>query len=392
MNTGVENLNVWLMSYKETESSFPRKKGDAKIDLWILIPVLLLVAFSLGVVYSASSSWSAKMSGDSSYLFKNHLLRAALGVFLIFLFSRIDYRHLISVRKFLIIIALGLLLYLLFSKMIIKGASRWIFIGGFSFQPSDFVKYALIINLSYLLMQKKDYIKSLYYAYLPMIAYVIVVTTLIALQPNFSTAIIILSASMMMCFIGRVQVKHQMFTFVSILPVAFMFVLTKPYILKRLFSFSELTSGGEPNYQLSQAIIGFGNGSLFGVGPGNSNQREFFLPQSYDDFVFSIVGEEYGFIGVTLVLLMFGLFIYRGLRLSKSVEDDFGKYLAFGITSVIGLHAIVNMMVATGIVPTTGVTLPFMSYGGTSIIFNSIAIGILLNISTFRINTPRLKS
>src|SRR5437867_5848157 len=125
MSTGGENSNVLLMNYKEAESRFYGKKGDARIDLWILIPVLILVAFSLGVVYSASSSWSAKMNGDSSYLFKNHLLRAALGVFLIFLFSRIDYRNLMAVRKLLIIIALGLLLYLVFSKMIIKGASRW---------------------------------------------------------------------------------------------------------------------------------------------------------------------------------------------------------------------------------------------------------------------------
>jgi cell division protein FtsW len=156
--------------------------------------------------------------------------------------------------------------------------------------------------------------------------------------------------------------------------------------MSRLFSYSEHTSGGDANYQLSQAIIGFGNGALFGVGPGNSNQRDFFLPQSYDDFVFSIVGEEYGFIGVTLVILMFAIFIYRGIRLSKNLDDDFAKYLTFGITIVIGMNAIINMMVATGIMPTTGVTLPFISYGGTSIIFNSIALGILLNISTFRNN------
>lgn len=377
------------MDYKETDFQPVWKwvKGESKIDLWLLIPILILVAFSLAVVYSASSSWSVKMSGDSSYMFKNHLFRAASGVFLIFLFLRLDYRYLMSVRKYLMFAALGLLLYLLFSKIIIKGASRWILLGGFSFQPSDFAKYALIINLSYLLMKKRDYIKSLYYSYLPMIAYVAVITSLIALQPNFSTAIMILMASMMMFFIGNVKLKHLIFTFVSILPVAFLFILTKPYILKRLFSFSELTAGGEANYQLSQAIIGFGSGSLFGVGPGNSNQREFFLPQSYDDFIFSIVGEEYGFLGVTLVLVAFGLFIYRGFKLSKKIDDDFGKYLAFGITCSIGLCAIVNMMVATGILPTTGVTLPFMSYGGTSIIFNSIAVGVLLNISTFRNKT-----
>jgi cell division protein FtsW len=362
--------------------------GTNKIDLWILLPVLMLIAFSLGVVYSASSSWSAKMSGDSMFLFKNHLIRAGLGIFMIFLFSRIDYRHIIRYRKALIIIAIIMLGYLLFSGAeSTKGASRWLRIAGFSFQPADFVKFALVINISYMLAVKKDYVKNLYYGYLPMIMYVMIVVVLIAVQPNFSTATIVFVSSMMLFFIGKVKIKHIAVTVLSLFPIAVLYVLSKPYIMNRLFSYSEHTTGGDTNYQLSQAIIGFGNGSLFGVGPGNSNQREFFLPQSYDDFVFSIVGEEYGFIGVSLVIIMFGILIYRGLRLSKNMEDDFGKYLAFGITIVIGINAIINMMVSTGIIPTTGVTLPFISYGGTSIIFNSIAVGILLNISTFR-NSP----
>jgi cell division protein FtsW len=363
--------------------------GSNKIDLWILIPVLALIAFSLGVVYSASSSWSSKMSGDSMYLFKNHLVRAGVGIFMIFLFSRLDYRHIIRYRRVLIITAILMLLYLLVAGVeSTKGVSRWIRIAGFSFQPADFVKYALVINIAYMLAVKKDYVTNLYYGYLPMVMYVMVVVVLIAAQPNFSTASVVFMSSLMMFFIGKVKVKHMAVTVLSLIPAAVLYVLSKPYIMSRLFSYSEHTSGGDANYQLSQAIIGFGSGALFGVGPGNSNQKEFFLPQSYDDFVFSIAGEEYGFIGVTLVILMFGLFIYRGLRLSKNLEDDFGKYLAFGITIVIGMNAIINMMVSTGILPTTGVTLPFISYGGTSIIFNSIAVGILLNVSTFR-NSPK---
>ncbi len=362
--------------------------GSNKIDLWILIPVLLLMAFSLGVVYSASSSWSARMSGDSMFLFKNHLIRAGLGIFMLFLFSRLDYRHIIRFRKTLIILAILMLLYVLLpGAETTKGASRWLRIAGFSFQPADIVKYALVINIAYMLAVKKDYVSNLYYGYLPMLMYVMIIVVLIALQPNFSTASIVFISSLMLFFIGKVKIKHMAVTVLSLFPVAVLYVLSKPYIMNRLFSYSEQNTGGDTNYQLSQAIIGFGNGSLFGVGPGNSNQREFFLPQSYDDFVFSIVGEEYGFIGVSLVIIMFGIFIYRGLRLSKNMEDDFGKYLAFGITIVIGINAIINMMVSTGIVPTTGVTLPFISYGGTSIIFNSIAVGILLNISTFR-NSP----
>ncbi|RPI15253.1 MAG: cell division protein FtsW [Ignavibacteriae bacterium] len=360
-----------------------------RIDLWILIPVLVLITFSIGVVFSASSSWSVKMSGDSTYLFKNHLIRAVLGICMVFLFSRIDFHNTITVRKLLMLAAVGMLLYLLiFNVETTKGVSRWIRIAGMSFQPADFVKFALVINLAYMLSKKKDYISSLYYAYLPMVSYVMIVVVLIAIQPNFSTATTIFATSMILFYVGKVKIKHIVFTMVSIIPAAILFVLSKPYILNRIFSFQEHTSGGDAGYQLSQAIIGFGNGALIGVGPGNSNQREFFLPQSYDDFIFSIVGEEYGFIGVTLVLLMFGIFIYRGMQLAKTMEDNYGKYLAFGITTVIGMNAIINMLVATGTIPTTGVTLPFLSYGGTSIIFNSIAVGILLNISTHR-NQPK---
>lgn len=359
-----------------------------RIDIWILIPVLILIAFSLAVVYSASSSWSAKMSGDSSYLFKHHLIRAIIGIVMLFIFSRIDYRNLIAFRKILLFLSVIMLLYLLVAGVeITKGASRWIRLGGFSFQPSDFVKYALMINLAYMLAKKKDYVHSLYYGYIPMLIYVILIVALIAIQPNFSTASLIFITSMMLFFVGKVKVKHILVTLASVFPIAVLFVLSKPYILNRLFAFQEMNSGGEVNYQVSQAIIGFGNGSLIGVGPGNSNQRDFFLPQSYDDFVFSIVGEEYGYIGVTLVAIMFLVFIFRGLKLAKSLDEDFGKYIAFGFTVIIGLNAVINMMVATGIIPTTGVTLPFMSYGGTSIIFNSIAVGILLNISTHRLNT-----
>ncbi len=357
-----------------------------KIDLWILVPILALITFSLGVVYSASSSWSFKLSGDTMYLFRNHILRAAAGVILIFAVSRLSYLHLIRYRKLLMGAAVLMLLYLLFAGVEqTKGAARWIYLGGFSFQPADYVKYALLINIAYLLAKKKDYVGNLYYGYLPVLGYVLLVVILIALQPNFSTASAIFLSSMMLFWIGKVKLKHMAITVLSIVPAAIVFILSKPYILNRIFSYREHTGGGETSYQLSQAIIGFGNGGFFGVGPGNSNQREFFLPQSYDDFVFSIVGEEYGFWGVTIVILLFALFVFRGLKLAKNMEDDFGKYLAFGITVIIGMNAVINMMVATGIIPTTGQTLPFISYGGTSIIFNSIAVGILLNISTHRL-------
>ena len=163
--------------------------GRHKIDLWILIPVLLLIGMSFGVVYSASSSWSAKMSGDSSLLFKNHVVRAGIGIFCLFLFSRIDYKILINFRKVLMIVVFVLLAYLIVSNIeATKGAVRWIKIAGVSFQPADFVKYVLVLNIAYMLADKKDYIWSLYFSYLPMMFYVVAVCALIALQPNISTA------------------------------------------------------------------------------------------------------------------------------------------------------------------------------------------------------------
>src|SRR5258706_8081167 len=192
-----------------------------KIDLWILIPILVLITFSLGVVYSASSSWSVKLSGDSAYLFRNHLVRAMAGIVCIFLFSRIDYKHIIRFRKPIIILAVLMLLYLLVAGVeSTKGASRWIRFAGMSFQPSDFVKYALMINMAYMLSKKKDYVSNLYYGYLPMIAYVMIVVTLIAAQPNFSTASVVFCSSMMLFYIGNVKIKHIIFTFVSIIPAA----------------------------------------------------------------------------------------------------------------------------------------------------------------------------
>jgi cell division protein FtsW len=358
-----------------------------KIDFMILIPIIILIALSLGVVYSASSSWSILKKGDSSIMFKNHLWKVAIGIFFLFLFSRIDYNYLKKFRKYIVIAGLGTLAYVLIFKMIIHGASRWIFLGGYSFQPAEFAKFALIVNIAYLLVRKKDYIKSFYYSYLPLITHVLLIVVLIASQPKFSTALLVLVTSVMLFLIAGVQIKHILFTGLFLLPVTGFYALSTGYIRERLFDYKQQTVGEDSVYQVVQAIIAFGNGGFFGVGPGKSIQKELFLPQSYDDFIFSIVGEEYGFVGVTLVIVMFGLFIYRGLKLSKLVEDEFAKYLSFGITIIIGLHAVVNMLVATGIIPTTGVTLPFISYGGTSLIFNSIAVGILLNISTQR-NKP----
>jgi cell division protein FtsW len=208
------------------------------------------------------------------------------------------------------------------------------------------------------------------------------VSALVLLQPNFSTGAMIILISVVMLFLSRARFLHLFATIGAALPVLAAVAFTHPHVMARINSFVNGTSGaGRPSYQLLQGIIGFGNGGLFGVGPGESKQRDFFLPESYGDFVFSIVGEEYGFIGTMFFLALFLLIMLRGFKIARYARDDFGRLLALGITSTITLYALVNAGVTLGILPTTGLPMPFVSYGGSSLLFTSFAVGVLLNIS-----------
>jgi cell division protein FtsW len=363
------------------------KQGTHKIDIYILIPVLLLIFFSIAVVYSASSDYSLNKWNDASYLLKSHLFKVVLSLAVLFFFVKVDYRYVERFSKFIILGTIALLIIVLFTSSSVKNVNRWIFLGTLSFQPSDLAKYALIIYVSALLVRKEGYVDNLYKGYLPILLYILAVCGLVALQPNFSTAIIIFGTSILLLLTSKVKIKHIIVTIISLTPVAVLFILSKSYIRARLENFAEYSSTGTAQHQLTQAIIGLGNGGIFGVGSGNSVQKEFFLPESYGDFIFSILGEEYGFVGTAFVVVMFAIILIRGYKVVKTVEDPFGKYLAFGITTIIVSYAIVNMSVASGIFPTTGVPIPFVSFGGTAMLFNSAAAGILINISANRTNT-----
>jgi cell division protein FtsW len=313
------------------------------------------------------------------------LIRVAIAIVVLFVFARIDYRYYQDIGKLLIWVSIFLLICLFFFGVSEnKGASRSLRVGPIGFQPADFANFTLIIYLSYLLVKKKNFVHFLYKGYLPLAFYIILITVLVALQPNFSNALIIFGSSIVLLLLSNVKIKHIVYTIASVIPFVVVFALSKDYILKRLSYHAEYTTSGDSHYQLQQAIIGFGNGGFFGIGPGNSLQREFFLPEAYGDFVFSIIGEEYGFIGTFFTIVLFIIIMVRGYKVAKKIKDDFGKYLAFGITTLISFYAVINMSVACGLIPTTGVPIPFISYGGSALIINSIAIGVLLNISSFR--------
>lgn len=366
------------------------KIGHYKIDIYILMPVLLLMFFSIALVYSASSEYAFTKFEDSSYLLKSHLFKVLISLLLLFITIKIDYRIYQDFSKYLLLITIVLLLIVLFTSSTVKNVNRWIMLGPLSFQPSDLAKYALIIHMSTLLVKKETYLDNLYKGYLPIALYILTVCSLIALQPNFSTTLIVFITSILLMSTSKIKFTHIFVTIISIIPIAVLFILSKSYILARIENYAEFNSSGTAQHQLNQALIGLGNGGILGVGIGNSVQKEFFLPESYGDFIFSIVGEEYGFIGTLIVVILFSIILIRGYKTAKEIKDPFGKYLAFGITTTIIMYAVVNMSVASGIIPTTGVPIPFLSFGGTAMIFNSIAIGILVNISSFRENRENI--
>jgi len=264
----------------------------------------------------------------------------------------------------------------------VHGASRWLTLGGFGLQPSEFAKYALIFHLCVLMADKKERVKDFTAGFLPMLVWIVAVTVLVLAQPNFSNGAMIFAISLVMLFIGRARLSHIALTAGACVPPLIVYMLSAPYRMQRILSY---VGGGEASagakHQLYQAIIGFGNGGLFGLGPGGSRQRDHFLPESYGDFVFSIVGEEYGLLGTLIIVLLFLMILLRGMKIAKHAPDELGRTLAIGITVAITLYALINAGVTLGILPTTGLPMPFVSYGGSSMFFSSIAVGILLNIS-----------
>jgi cell division protein FtsW len=359
------------------------------IDLPALICVLILMVMSLGVVYSASATWAYEKFGQSEKMLNSHALKILVGLGALFVGMMIDYRKYRKLTKLALVVAVLLLTATLILGGEVKGATRWLRFGGFGFQPSEFAKFALLFHLCTLIVVKGEAIKEFKRGFLPMMVWIALVTVLVMLQPNFSAGAMILLLSFIMLYMSRARFSHLALVGLAGLPAVGLYMLSAPYRFERMMSYLTGMQGGQHNYQLAQGIIGFGNGGLLGVGPGESRQRDFFLPESYGDFVFSIVGEEYGLVGTMFFMTVFLVFMLRGFKIAKFARDDFGKMLAVAITSTITLYAFINAGVTLGILPTTGLPMPFVSYGGSSLVFSSYVVGVLLNISSQTDMHPR---
>jgi cell division protein FtsW len=362
------------------------------MDKAVVAAVLLLAAVGVVAVYSATA-FLAETAGDGDteqFLFQ-HLARLGLALGAAVAVSFLDYRRLARFSKVFLIGALGLLAAVQVGGVASGGAVRWLEVGPLTFQPSDVARVALILHLAALLAKKQPYVEDFHRAFLPLALWIAPTLLLIGIE-NLSTAAILLMVVAILLFVGRVRVLHLAGTGAVFLALAVLFLSTSPQRAARLESYLGVSLFGNTDqaevfdeqaegYQAHQARIAFALGGLTGVGPGKSIQRDF-LPASNNDFIFAIVAEEYGLLGATLLLLVFVYLLLRGyLRIARGAPDPLGLFLATGLTSAVVLYGFVNAAVASGLFPVTGLPMPFVSYGGTSLVATGAMVGILLNIS-----------
>jgi len=355
-------------------------------DYKILFCVVALVLIGMGMIYSSSSTLAGREYGDPAHFLKRQIVWAVLGAFGMWGAMRYNYHKLARLAPYLFFIALVMLVIVFipaFSREV-GGARRWLSVGGLTFQPSEFAKLALIIFFSSFFVKKEagGKLKDFTAGYLPAIGALGVCFVLVLLQPDMGTSLIMAAVAFTLFFIAGIKVRYLAGTVLLMLPFLYAAILNVEYRRKRILSFLDpWADPWDSGFQIIQSYVAFGNGYLTGLGLGQGRQKNFFLPDAHTDFIFSIIGEEIGFIGCVAVLLLFAVLIYRGLKVAYRTPDPFGMYLAAGITLNIGLQAFVNIGVAIGLFPTKGLPLPFISLGGSALVMWMISIGILLNVS-----------
>lgn len=355
-----------------------------KVNIVLLISVLIISIFGLIMITSSSMVWAEYKFDDPLKYFKHQALFLIISIILMVVVSKIDYRIYFEKANILLIVSLVLLVLVLIPGIgsVRNGSRSWFGIGSFGIQPSEFSKLILIIFTAKYLYENDRNLKNIKKGVLPILGLTILVFGLIMLQPDFGTGVVLVMIIIGMLFVAGVDFKF--FLKIGVVGVAGIVALiaVAPYRLKRILSFLDpwqdpLGSG----FQIIQSLYAIGPGGLFGFGLGNSRQKHFYLPEPQTDFIFSIISEEFGFMGVLMVALLFITIIFTGFKIAIKCGDLFGKYLVFGVVFWIAFQAILNLMVVVGLIPVTGVTLPFLSYGGSSLLILFIAIGIVLNVS-----------
>lgn len=358
-----------------------------KVDIVLLFTILLISIFGIIMIYSASYVWAEYKFDDPYKFVKHQLLFFVIGVVLMMMISKIDYHIYYEKANLLLIIVLSLLILVIIPGVgtVRNGSRSWFGIGPFGIQPSEAAKLVLIIFTSKYLTKNERLIKNIKKGVLPILGITLFIFALIMLQPDFGTGMIIVMSIIGLLFVAGVDLKFFLgLGAIGVIGIVALIVVA-PYRLQRILSF--INPWSDPlgsGFQIIQSLYAIGPGGLFGYGFLNSRQKHFYLPEPQTDFIFSIISEEFGFMGVVIVVSLFLTIIVRGFRIARNTNDKFSKYLAFGIIFELAFQAILNLMVVVGLIPVTGVTLPFLSYGGSSLLITLCGMGIVLNISRYQ--------
>jgi cell division protein FtsW len=355
-----------------------------KMDVGLFFAALVMLGLGIVLVYSSSFAVAQDKFGGADFFLSRHVIRALIAVACFVLFINVDYHVWGRLSGISYIVALVLLAAVLALPQheAVNGAKRWLSIGPLSFQVSELACIAMILMLAKKCDDAGQGIQE-WKTLILNLAKVGLIAVFVILEPNFSTALIVTMVGISILFVAGSKFWHITGILLAGLPIIVLGLVAAPYRRHRVIHFLKgLTEPTGIGYQAYQALVGLGNGGLFGVGLGHGKQKLFYLPEPHTDFVFSIVGEELGFIGLILVLIGFGYIIYRGFKIALNAPDKSGQLMAFGFTFLLAVSVIMHASVNVGLVPTTGVPLPFLSYGGMSLVFTMCSIGIVLNISS----------
>ena len=355
-------------------------------DRMLLLTILMLLIISVVMVYSSSSVVALTSYDDATYFMKRQVLWALIGLTLMAITMNIDHR-LLSDRRVvlaLLLVSLAMLAATLVPGIgtMVNGSRRWLRYGILSFQPSELAKFAVVVYMSYYIAKKGERLRDFMNGLVPSYVMCGLFLVMAVLQPDFGAAMTIAGVMFVMLFVGGASVMYLAGTAAMVCPIVYFGVTHSAYRLRRIFSY--LDPWADPQgagHQIIQSFLAFGSGGIFGRGLGEGRQKLLFLPERHSDFIYAVIGEELGLVGTLVVLGLFLIILWRGIRIALSTDEQFSRMLAMGITLLICVQGMINMAVVTGLLPTKGIALPLVSYGGSSLVITMGAMGVLLNIS-----------
>ncbi|NMB19885.1 MAG: putative lipid II flippase FtsW [Firmicutes bacterium] len=353
-----------------------------KVDLWTFIAVIILLSLGLVMVFSASSVMGLADAGNPYHYVQRQSILAVMGLLLMFVLMKVDYHIFKPLALPGLVVSFILLVAVLFIGSGTGGATRWIRIAGFNLQPSEIAKLVMVNYVAVYLATKREKARKFFSGLLPILLITAAQFALIMLEPDFGTGVALIFTVVVVLFAGGVHLGQLSVVGLSAVPVMVYLLTLKEYRVRRLFAFLDPWSDPtDTGWNVIQSLLAIGSGGLFGLGLGKSKQKFSYLPEHHTDFIFAILCEELGFLGGVTVLLLYLVIAWRGLRIAMRAPDLYGTLLAIGITSMLAFQALLNIGVVTGSLPVTGIPLPFISHGGSSLLISLAGVGILLNIS-----------